>query len=92
MLYYFETNCNFYFETIYCTLHFFGRRLERNGSKPPEQDPSDSKSSQLHIRHLMAFLYSFEVYSIDSSKMIGNSYEVSNFNQLFLKTQPPVHL
>ena len=36
MLYYFETNCNFYFETIYCTLYFFGRRLEWNGSKPPE--------------------------------------------------------
>ena len=36
MQYYFETNCNFYFETIYCTLHFFGRHLEWNGSKPPE--------------------------------------------------------
>ena len=31
------------------------------------------------------FVYSFEVYSIDSSKMIGNSLEVSNFNRLFLK-------
>ena len=30
-------------------------------------------------------LYLFEIYSIDSSKMIGNSYEVSNFNRLFLK-------
>ena len=30
--------------------------------------------------------HSFEVYScIDSSKMIGNSPEVSNFNGLFLK-------
>ena len=36
MQYYFEMNCNFYFETIYCTLHFFGRHLEWNGSKPPE--------------------------------------------------------
>ena len=27
----------------------------------------------------------FEVYSIDSSKMIDTSHEVSNFNQLFLK-------
>ena len=28
MLYYFERSCNFYFETIYCTLHFFGRRAQ----------------------------------------------------------------
>ena len=35
--------------------------------------------------HLMILLYSFEVCSIDSSKVIGNSPEVSNFNQSFLK-------
>ena len=31
------------------------------------------------------FAYSSEVYSTDSSKMIGNSPEVSNFIRLFLK-------
>jgi hypothetical protein len=35
--------------------------------------------------------YSFDVYSIDSSKMIGNSPEVSDFNRLlFLELKPPV--
>ena len=37
------------------------------------------------------FAYSFEVYSLNSSEMIGNSPEVSNFNWIFLKTHP-VHL
>ena len=49
------------------------------------QDASDSKSSQLHVRHLPVLLYSLEVYSIDLSKMISNSPEVSNFKQLFLE-------
>ena len=49
------------------------------------QDPSNSKSNWLHVRHLLVLLYSFEVYSIYSSKMIGNSLEVSNYNRLFLK-------
>jgi len=45
-----------------------------------DHDHSDSKSSRFCF-------HSFEVYSsIDSSNMIGNSPEVSNFNQwLFLK-------
>ena len=40
--------------------------------------------------------HSFEVYSIDSTQMIRNYYDVSNFNRLFLKlsrficNQPPV--
>ena len=34
------------------------------------QDPSDSKSNRLHV---LVLLYSFEVYSIDPSKMIDNS-------------------
>ena len=33
----------------------------------------------------MVLLYLFEVYSIDSSKMIGKSPEFSNFNRLNLK-------
>ena len=56
------------------------------------QDPNDSKSSQLHVDFFQFFFYSFEVYtSIDSSNMIGNPPEVSNFNRLFSQTQP-VHL
>ena len=49
------------------------------------QDPSDSKSNQLHVDIFWFCFNSFEVYSIDSSKMIGNSLEISNFNLLFLK-------
>ena len=49
------------------------------------QDPGDSKSNRLHVDIFRFCFHSFEVYSIDSSKMIGNSPEVSNFNRLFLK-------
>ena len=41
--------------------------------------------SNLNIVSWFWCFHSFEVYSIDSSKMIGNSPEVLNFNQLFLK-------
>ena len=50
------------------------------------QDPSDSKSQPVTCSHRPVLLYSVEVYYyIDSSKTIGNSPEVSNFNWLFLK-------
>ena len=50
------------------------------------QDPSDSKSNQLHVDIFqVCCFHSVEVYSIDSSKMSGNSPEVFNFNQLNLK-------
>ena len=52
------------------------------------QDPCDSKSSQLHVDIIRFFFHSFEVYSRYSSKMIGNSPEISNFNRLFLKLDP----
>ena len=45
------------------------------------QDPSDPKSNQLHADIFPILLYSFEVFSIDSSETIGNSPEVSNFNR-----------
>ena len=51
------------------------------------QDPRDSKPNRLHVDIIFWFCFhSFEeVYSsIDSSKMFGNSPEVSNFNRLFL--------
>jgi hypothetical protein len=48
------------------------------------QDPSDSKSSWSHVDILHVLLFSFEEYSICSSKITGNSHEVSNFNRLFL--------
>ena len=37
------------------------------------QDPSDSKSNQLHVDIIRFGVGSFEVYSIHSSKMIGKS-------------------
>jgi len=50
------------------------------------QVPSVCKSSRLHVDILEFCFHSFEVYSsINSSKLIGNSPEVSNFNWLFLK-------
>ena len=45
------------------------------------QDPSDSTSSRLHVDIFRCCFHSCGVYySIDSSKMIGNSPEVSNSN------------
>ena len=56
------------------------------------QDPSDSKSSQLHVDIFWFCFHSFEVYSsINSSKMIGNSREVSNFHRLLLKLNRFMH-
>ena len=56
------------------------------------QDPSDSKSNQLHVDIFRFCFHSFEVYSIiDSSKMIANSPEVSHFNRLFLKLNWCIH-
>jgi hypothetical protein len=50
------------------------------------QDPSDSKSNQLHVETFQFCFHSFETYFVDSSRMIGNSLEVlMNFNQLFPK-------
>ena len=47
------------------------------------QDPSDSKSSRLHVDIFRFFCFhSFEVNSINSSKIIGNPPKVSNFNRL----------
>ena len=49
------------------------------------QYPSgDSKSTWLHVSISRFCFHSFEVYYVDSSKLIGSSPEVSNFNQLFL--------
>ena len=49
------------------------------------QDPSDSNFNCLHIDIFPVLLYSFKVYSTESSKMIGNSPKVLYFNWLFLK-------
>jgi hypothetical protein len=49
------------------------------------QDPSISKSNWLHVDIFWFCFHSFEIYSIDSYRMISNSLEVSNFDQLFLK-------
>ena len=61
------------------------------------QDPSDSKSSRFHVDICQfCVLHSFEVYSINSSKMIGKFHEVLNFNRLFFEldrficNEPPV--
>ena len=50
------------------------------------QDPSDSKSNQLHVDILrFCFIHLRYIPSIDSSKMIDNSPKVLNCNRLFLK-------
>ena len=45
------------------------------------QDPSDSKSSRLHVDIFRVFFHSFGVYSIDSSRITSKYREVSNFNR-----------
>ena len=55
------------------------------------QDSSYSKSNRLHVDIFRFCFHSFEVYFIDSSIIIGNSHKVSNFNRLFLCTQP-IHM
>ena len=49
------------------------------------QDPSDSKSNRIHVDIFRICFHSCEVYSIDSSNVIGKFPEVLNFNRLFLK-------
>ena len=49
------------------------------------EDPSASKSTRLHVCDLLIFLYQFEVYSIDLSKMMGFFSKVLNWKRLFLK-------
>ena len=49
------------------------------------QDPSDSKSNWLHVDIFWFCFYSFEVYLIDSFRMMSRSLKVSNFNWLLLK-------
>ena len=50
------------------------------------QDPSDSESNRLRV-HILWFwcFHSSEVYSLDSSKMIGKFPEVLNLNRLFFQ-------
>ena len=67
------------------SLHEFLRAVPGKFLGIVGQDPSDSKSNRLHVDIFRFCFHSFEVYSIDSSKMIGNSPEVSNFNRLNLK-------
>ena len=50
------------------------------------QNPSDSKSNQLHVGIFRFCFHSFEVYSKYSSKMIDKFPEVSNFNPLFMNS------
>ena len=49
------------------------------------QDPSDYKSNRLHVDIFKFCFHSLEAYSIDSSKLVGTSPEVLNFNRLLLK-------
>ena len=49
------------------------------------RDPGDSKSNRLHVNIFQFFFLSFEVYSLDSSKMNNKVPEVLNFNRSFLK-------
>ena len=47
--------------------------------------PSVCKSNWLHVNILQFFFYESGVYSIDSTKMVGNFPGILNFNRLFLK-------
>ena len=60
------------------------------------QDPSDSRSNRQHVDIFRFCFHSFEVYSIDSTKMFSKLPEVLNVNRLFLElyqficNSPPV--
>ena len=60
------------------------------------QDHSDPKSNQSHVDNFRFCFRSFEVYSIHSSKMIGEFPEILNFKWSFPKlnwftcNEPPV--
>jgi hypothetical protein len=60
------------------------------------RDPSILQVQPVTCWHPSTFLYKFEVHFINSSKVIGNSLKVLNFNWSFLKlnqfiyNQPPV--
>ena len=92
--------CSQVYELYYDSLHFYlhngwvyvNTQIPRLlGAVPKEflsrvgQDTSDSKSNRLHVDIFRLCFHSFEVYSIDSSKMIGKFPEVLNFNRLFRK-------
>ena len=49
------------------------------------EDPSDSKSNWLHVDIFRFYFHSFEIYSVDSSKLMGKFPEVLNLNRLFLE-------
>ena len=55
------------------------------GHKLIAENLSVSNSNRLHVVIFQFLLYSFELYSIDFSKMMGNFIEVLNFSRLFLK-------
>ena len=67
--------CNFFLAIAGCWAYIVG------------QDPSDSKSSRLHVDIIFrcCFIHLRYIPYVDSSKMIGNCRKVSNFNRLFLK-------
>ena len=49
-----------------------------------------SKSNRLHVDIVWIFFLDFEVYSLNSSKMIGDFPSLSSFNRLPLEHQPVV--
>ena len=51
------------------------------------QGPSLFKSNHLHVDIFQSFLYEFEVYSLNFSKMIGNFPKIMNFNRFFSQPQ-----
>ena len=63
---------------------------------PTPNDPSDSKFNQLHVDIFRFLFYSFEVYCLDSSRIVSEIPEVLNSNRLcyeldrFICNSPPV--
>ena len=49
------------------------------------QNLSVSKSNQFHVVIFRGLFINFDVYTIDSSRMMHNSFEVLKSNWLFLK-------
>ena len=48
-----------------------------------------SKSNRSQVGIFRSVVIEFEIYSVDSSKTIGNYYEILNFNQSFIQHKNP---
>ena len=52
------------------------------------QDPSVSKSNQLHVDTFQVSIITLKVYSVELFKMMDTSTKIMNLNHIIFQTQP----